>query len=383
MTQASDQSNDSDGLSPNARRMLALRDAVLQEWGRRVRAALTEAARLPQPILVNTFPTLYDDLVQVMSPGHARGVHEPGNTVASEHGGERARLTDYHVRSVIAEYQQLRWTLFDVLAGNGVCLSRAETDAANAFIDEAIRESVQAFTLAHAALRERFVAALTHDLRTPLATAGMAAELIRHADELPRIHDLAGRIADNLARMDVMIRDLLDAVVFDSGERLQLHLAEFDITALAHAVCERQAILHGPRFAVDGPPVSGRWDRAALERALENLVGNAVKYGTPGSQVRVTVTSVYERMTLMVHNEGEAIPADQLEDIFQVFRRTSAALAGGRSGWGIGLPYVRSVAESHGGSISVDSAPARGTTFVLDLPVDAAPFQGAPSLGGT
>lgn len=83
-------------------------------------------------------------------------------------------------------------------------------------------------------------------------------------------------------------------------------------------------------------------------------------------------------MLLSVHNEGEAIPPDQVEAVFQVFRRAQAAKDGDQQGWGIGLPYVRSVAESHGGSIDVDSSADRGTTFTIDIPLDARPFQNAP-----
>jgi signal transduction histidine kinase len=83
---------------------------------------------------------------------------------------------------------------------------------------------------------------------------------------------------------------------------------------------------------------------------------------------------------ISVHNEGDPIPPDQIETVFQVFHRAKAAKEGNRPGWGIGLPYVRSVAESHGGSIGVDSSAERGTTFGIDLPVDARPFQNAPTL---
>jgi signal transduction histidine kinase len=87
-------------------------------------------------------------------------------------------------------------------------------------------------------------------------------------------------------------------------------------------------------------------------------------------------------MLLSVHNEGEPIPLEQIECIFQVFRRAVAAKEGNKEGWGIGLPYVRNVAESHGGSVAVDSAAGRGTTFLIDIPTDSRPFQNAPTLGG-
>jgi signal transduction histidine kinase len=84
---------------------------------------------------------------------------------------------------------------------------------------------------------------------------------------------------------------------------------------------------------------------------------------------------------LSVHNEGQPIALDQMESIFDVFVRAEAAKEGNNEGWEIGLPYVRSVAESHGGSVTVDSAAARGTTFMMDIPQDARPFRDAPVLG--
>jgi signal transduction histidine kinase len=124
------------------------------------------------------------------------------------------------------------------------------------------------------------------------------------------------------------------------------------------------------------------WDRAAAQRALENVMGNAVKYGAPDTPIRVKIALVNERVMLSVHNEGEPIPPDQMESIFQVFRRADPAKEANIEGWGIGLPYVRSVAESHGGSVVVDSAVSRGTTFVIDIPLDARPLQSALILGG-
>jgi signal transduction histidine kinase len=81
-----------------------------------------------------------------------------------------------------------------------------------------------------------------------------------------------------------------------------------------------------------------------------------------------------------VHNEGGTIPPAEQEGIFQAFRRSQAAQQGKKQGWGLGLPLVRGIAEAHGGNIHVDSAPERGTTFVMDMPLDARPYQNAPIL---
>jgi signal transduction histidine kinase len=382
MMLASDQNRSDKGLSATAQRMIALRDVVMAEWEKRLRATVREAAGLPHPILINTFPSLYDNIAEAISPGYPRDNAVTSNTVASEHGGERARLTDYSHQAVIAEYQLLRWTILDVLNQHGVPLDSDEFHKINASIDACIQESVNAFALAQSALRERFIITVTHDLRNPLQVINSAADLLLHTRDPARIGTLAKRIVDNSQRMDRMIQDLLDAAVFQSGERLKLHLGRCDILEVVTEVCDQLLEVYGPRFEIVGGPVQGWWDRDAMRRVVENLVNNALKYGKPDAPIRIVMDSQHERMLLTVHNEGDPIPPEQAETVFQVFRRAEAAKEGERRGWGIGLPYVRSVAESHGGSVQLDSGAGRGTTLAIDIPADARPYQNAPILGG-
>jgi signal transduction histidine kinase len=381
MTLSSNQKPDPDKLSMTSRRMLDLRDAVFAEWEKRVRASVKETDPLTLPVLINTLPVLIDSLAEALSPDYPRtsaGVAVP--TVASEHGGERARLTGYTLQSVISEYQILRITIFDVLRQNGLQLSEGEALIINSSFDATIKEAVTAFVLVQSAFREQFVSALTHDLRNPLASLNIAAELILRTTDLPRIYLLVRQILENTGRMDRMIQDVLDSVIFQGGERLRLHPSNFDMLDVAKEVCDQARAVHGERFEILGTPVRGWWGEDAIRRALENLVDNAVKYGAPNSPIRVKVDSAYERVIITVHNKGDPIPPEQIEVVFQVFRRAKAAKEGSKQGWGIGLPFVRSVAESHGGSIGVDSSGERGTTFTVDMPIDARPFQNAPTL---
>lgn len=382
MTLATDQNLDPDKLSPNARRMLELGDEVLLEWGKRVRQTVKEAEQLPQPILINTFPSLYANLAQAITPDYPRATGDEGNTVAAEHGGERARLTNYNVHAVISEYQILRWTIFDVMKLKGVELNEKEIFIINASIDGSIREAVNAFAFAQSVLRERFVATLTHDLRNPLSNANLAAQMINNSSDLAKIKEFAGLIVDNLSRMDGMIQDMLDSVSFQNGEMLRLRLEEFDMQDVAKEVCHQFTATHGPRFQYSGKTVRGWWDREAIKRAIENMISNAIKYGAPDTPIRTEIDAQDERVILTVHDEGDSIPPEQIECIFQIFERAVAAKEANKRGWGIGLPYVRSVAESHGGSVGVDSSANRGTTFTINMPIDARPFQDAPTLGG-
>jgi signal transduction histidine kinase len=370
---------DPDRLSATSRRMLELRETVLAEWEKRVRASVNEAASLNHPILINTFPLLYNNIAEALTPDYPRPDGIDKTTVATEHGSERARLTGYSPQAIISEYQILRWTLLDVLKQNGLPLRDGEILTINASIDGAIREAITAFGLVQSAFRERFVAALTHDLRNPLTTANAAAELILRIADSPKIKNFAAKIIENHLRMDRMIQDLLDTVVFQTGERLRLHLSNFDILDVVNEVYDQSTTTYGPRFMIFGEAVKGWWGRDPIKRALENLVGNAVKYGAPDTPIHIKVDMSHERVILSVHNKGDPIPPDQLESIFQVFRRAEAAKEGNIPGWGIGLPYVRSVAESHGGSVGADSSTERGTTFSIDIPVDARPYLGAPT----
>lgn len=378
---ASDQNLNESNPAPISQKLLELKTLVFTEWERRVRASVQNATALSQPILIDTFPTLYDNIVEALTPEYPRtSAGVASHSVAMEHGGERARLTHYEVPAVICEYQILRSTIIDVLKKHRVAVSSEALQIIIASIDTAISEAVTAFTLVQAAFREQFVATVAHDLRNPLAAANAAAQLILHVQDRDKIDMAAGRIMGNLARMDQMIQDLLDTVMFQRGEHLSLHPCKFDIVDLVEEVCEQSAAVYGPRFEVSVTSIAGWWGRDAIKRALENLISNAVKYGDANTPIRISARRYDGRMLLSVHNHGDPIPPDQVETVFQVFRRAKAAKAGDKQGWGIGLPYVRSVAESHGGSIGVDSMHQRGTTFSIDIPLDARPFQNAPTL---
>ena len=368
-------------LSPTSIRMLALRDAVLTEWEKRMRSTIAKAAVLAEPILINTMPVVYGNLAEAVTPEYSRtsvGVLE--TTVAAEHGNERARLTNYDLSTVISEYQVLRSAIFDVLEENGLALTASDVRIINMTLDATIKESATAFTLVQSAFRERFVATLAHDLRSPLSAMQMFAERIARTSDPEIIRELSDKIKQNVGRMDRMIRELLDIVVFEQGERLKLHLSNFNIMEIIDQVCDESFEIYGSRFEVSGEAVTGWWGRDALLRALENLIGNALKYGAKDTPITIKIDNYHGRILISVHNEGNPIPPDQLESVFQVFERAKIANDENEQGWGLGLPFVRSVAESHGGSIVTDSSADTGTTFIIDIPVDAQPFLNSPTL---
>jgi signal transduction histidine kinase len=113
-----------------------------------------------------------------------------------------------------------------------------------------------------------------------------------------------------------------------------------------------------------------RGDRERLRQVVQNLVDNAVKYSPAGGEVRVVAYSRDGTVRVDVHDRGPGIPPEDQRLIFEKFGRSSAT-GGTKPGTGLGLFIARSIAEAHGGSLEVESAPAGGSTFTLALPVDS------------
>ena len=371
MTLAIDHTASRFKLSATSQKMLELRHEVFAQWTRRVRDGIEEANVLEQPVLINTLPSFYDSMAESITPKHPRINVAFTTTMAIEHGGERARLARYGPKAIILEYQLLRAALHDILERNAVALNEEEQEVIDACIEAAIREAVTAYFIAAAAVREQVMTALVHDLRHPLAAASANAELIVRTADSTETRASASVILKNTARMDEMIHELLDVMAFQSGTRLRLHIFNFNILELVKFVCAQAEVASGRRFEITGESVEVFWCHEKIHRALENLIGNAVKYGTPHTPISIKLDRIDQRLSISVHNEGNPIPADEIENVFQIFTRGLTSQQSYKEGWGIGLTFVRAVAASHGGSCVVDSSLEKGTSFVIEMPVDA------------
>ncbi len=367
------------GLAPATRALLDCRDEVVRAWMDTVRAELSKAVPLHISILGNTLPAIVDTLALLLTESEREHAICDLLSLATEHGGERARLTPYDITTLIHEMQLFKRVLFARMEQAGTPLDLQQRALIASSIDNMMRDSANAFSAVQAALREQFVAAITHDLRTPLSNARMAAELIERIAGSDDVRQLAQTILRSAARIDTMTRELLDRIVFGGCGKLALRISEFDLAELAREVAG--AIASGGRVQLELPPqpLLGHWCRDSLRRAVENLVGNAIKYGRPDAPVQVSVGVLFERVKIAVHNEGEPIAPEDCESIFQLYRRAAHAKDAAQ-GWGVGLPFARKVAEAHGGSIVVASNQQDGTTFVIDIPRDARPHQGAPTV---
>jgi signal transduction histidine kinase len=362
-------------LSDSSAQMLSLRDTVLKSWEDRMRDSLPQARPMATLVLVDTMPLLYEQMCCLLTE---QFFVEDGLDAASfgaEHGQQRGNLVDYDYNAVLVEFQIFRRVLFDTLEAQGLSISWSERRALHLSIDSAARASMHAFAEATNTHRERHAAALAHDLRQPLANVTAAAGLIMQLVPSAQAVDWAQRIVKNSQRMSLMLQEMLDTLATQHHARMKLPLAEFDLAQLANTVVLRVQSFQKANIELRSNSVVGVWNAASLERSLENLLNNALKYGGTEKPIEVTVAQNNQRATLSVRNYGPPIPPGQFEAIFQQYVRIDEPGEATSSGWGIGLHYVRTIAQSHGGTAVVFSDQQTGTVFVIDIPLDARQFQ--------
>jgi signal transduction histidine kinase len=227
-----------------------------------------------------------------------------------------------------------------------------------------------------ARVRDEFLRAVSHDLRTPLTIMLLHVEVIgteldkgRPVDpEWLRRHVTS--IATAGSRMVAQLQELTDTARLQMGELLDLRLETVDVGALVRDVVGsmeaggpegRAPVVVDPS---DNVVVQG--DRLHLERVMQNIIGNAIKYSPDGTPVHVTVGRHEQWAVISVHDQGVGIPHEELPHIFTPFYRASTAR--GIPGTGIGLSGSKMIVEQHGGQITLESAVGRGTTVVVRLP---------------
>jgi signal transduction histidine kinase len=230
-------------------------------------------------------------------------------------------------------------------------------------------------------LRDTFLATVSHDLKNPLATIKGQAQLLRRAaagENSPlsaRMDDGLRRLQATVDRMTRILDGLLDVASLELGGRLDLDRQQMDLVEVARRIAAEHQERAGRHFIqiAGEPQLIGQWDLARLERVMDNLLGNAVKYSPDGSVI--TVVCVREDdadgawAMVSVRDQGVGIPVADLSHIFERFHR--ARNVGGVRGVGIGLATVREIVEQHGGSVTVESRQGEGSTFTIHLPMSA------------
>lgn len=217
-------------------------------------------------------------------------------------------------------------------------------------------------------LSETFMAAVGHDLKNPLNSVMMAADLLLLDAADPKTVQVATRLKSASKRMQRMIDDLFDLARARLAGGIPIEHGPTDLSACAkRVVAELEVANPGRRIQIDEEgDTHGEWDAARITQVLSNLIGNAIRHGTPSSPIAVVLRGLPDRVTLAVHNEG-TIPPEMLPHVFEPFRSGDERRARSE-GLGLGLHIVEQVLLAHGATIGVTSTQPEGTTFHVALP---------------
>lgn len=221
-------------------------------------------------------------------------------------------------------------------------------------------------------LRERFVAALSHDLRTPLTSAKMSTQLLkRRLSEDERVSKATDKVITSIDRVDDMIQNLLDVNRISAGEKIPLKQERCHISSILHNTIDDLNYLHGNRFELkeEENNIVGFYDANGIKRMIENLCNNAAKYSTPDSPIHVENKKINNsEIEISIHNVGNPISPEDQKQLFIPYKRSPSVLIN-KKGWGIGLSLVKAIVDAHGGRVAVVSNEAQGTTFSVTLPI--------------
>lgn len=352
------------------------RDSLLAEW-RQVVGQLSVARDLDVPTLNNHIPDLLEELADELEAYSDEPMIGELKKNSVAHGLDRLRL-GFDVEEVVGEYNALRGVIQDLIERNNLSLRGPVNRTINRVIDMSIGVAVKTYATQKALeiqqRREEHLAFVAHDLRSPLSSISMAAQLLertvpdvandgRAAVLLETMHrnverlnslvvkvvqeeaNLQAKVNKRVERREVNLRALVQGLVGD------LHpLADAANTRLSNEVPEGLAA-----FA----------DANMLTLIFQNLLSNAITYAANG-EVTVGAHKVEESgpIECWVKDDGAGIPADRLDKVFDKLETDPDR----KSGMGLGLAIVKQFVEAHGGRVAVESEVGRGSIFRFTIP---------------
>jgi signal transduction histidine kinase len=355
----------------------AVKEPVLKRWQEAVEQLLPDADPLTAKEVRDTIPDVLDQLIKALDS------NEPGPTdtfieITHKHGTSRFHQA-YNVHELIVEYRLLRRILTEeVQAAMAGALTVTQVMALDMGIDIALQQSVVEFIThlreelgATAEAQSKYMAFLSHDLRNNLGGILLTMELLSmrlkrdesFKEEVDDIARLRRSASETIEGMDRLLQ--AERLRKTSGAPRRLEVAIEEVVRDVISQHAARAAEKGLKIEMDVPPGAVvESDRELIKLALQNLVGNAVKYSAKGV-VRIEAAREGEGWALRVHDQGPGIAPDRLGKLFDAFARGDTH---GQPGMGLGLTIAAESAKALGGRLTVDSHPGDGATFRLHLP---------------
>lgn len=296
------------------------------------------------------------------------------DTAAASHG-ELRHTVGFNLVQTTSEFRHLRASVIRLWLdrlGSPDIVHFQDLIRFNEAIDEAMTESTTAYAEQVDRSRDIFLAILGHDLRAPLQAVSMSTELLARKVALDADAQVyVSRIQSGSRHMTTMVGDLLEFVRSRLGSGLPIEPAPMDMASAARAALDEACAGRPgstPKLSVQGAS-HGIWDRRRIEQMLQNLIGNALQHGGDNRTVTVAIIGGAEQVRLTIHNQGQPIPKEALNTLFDPLVRSSGEESSGSpTSLGLGLFIVKEVVNAHQGSIEVSSSDVEGTTFTVILP---------------
>jgi signal transduction histidine kinase/DNA-binding response OmpR family regulator len=279
-------------------------------------------------------------------------------------GGEVAAIL--HVQSdVLDAFSPSEVLTLETLAdGIGIGLRNAE------LYETVERSNAQLVELDR--MKTELVNIVAHDFRAPLSGVVGNAELLGGEPDAPREErlQLAHAILESAEHLASMVHNTLETTRLDSGQ-FGFEFGVVDLVAVVRSVVRRQpkAIQQRIELGLPEDPIASWADSGRVAEVLENLLGNAVRYSPDGGPIRVEVRPEGELARVRVEDEGIGIEPRHLGRLFKPFSRVREGRAAEIEGSGLGLYICDRIVRAHGGTLHVESAPGRGSTFSFTIPV--------------
>ena len=360
------------------------KDDLIAKWRRDARL-LASARHLDTPTLDDHIPTFIEELIKALVVERARRVAEVHSAESpSAHGLQR--LEDgFDINEVVAEYNILRDVLQDVVEENGLTLHGRVFRIINWILDSAIGVAVDSYARQRAVelqqRREEHLAFIVHDLRTPLQALSLATQELEETlppQQIEQAAEILDMLKRNLGRLNILVSRVSEEQVnLMSAGSHKLVRRVIDLAPLVKSLIRDVQPLGesmGTKIINNVPgSVIVYADAVVLTQIFQNLVSNALRF-TPGGEVIIGARMIEGKAECWVRDNGEGIPADRIGKIFEKLETDPDPA---KRGTGLGLTIVKQAVEAHGGEITVESLPHKGTTFRFTLPDENTPQKQA------
>lgn len=373
-------------MTPNALHALARvlrleQESLLARWRAQVRQ-LPSAQHLDIPTLNDHIPNLLGELTLALETNPGQTIPQTlAETSAPAHGLQRLK-DGFDIGEVVAEYNILRGCIHDLATEHGITLQGRPFHVINRVFDQAIGEALQTYANQRALevqqRREEYLAFVVHDLRTPLFAISLTGRVLEKTLSKQALTDDVQRVLKsvrrNVQQLESLVRKVLEEntnLQTDSGVRLQRRW--FDLWPMVEGLIDD---LH-PVANTAKTRVFNRVpdelvvfaDAELLQRVLQNLISNAIKF-TPGGEVNVgaQVDSSQATVECWVSDNGHGIEPEMMDKVFE----KGESGAGEEASSGLGLAIVKTFIEAHGGRVALQSQTGLGSSFRFTLPGPAA-----------